>query len=383
LVNILTISNEHTVFDELNLSFSSLSYNFEYHDSWESIVDYLDSDVPDLIFLIEEDLQSMVDTLKKLVVETLQNAIPVICFTNIQSNEERLQLFKAGAFDIINLPIAKNELVMILKRYCTAFQQEEEEIDAGMQGRLEDFSVIDLIQTLEEGSKSAVLLMKRNGIDARIYFNEGQIVKAEYSRFENLAAILNLVGWIRGDFIIKPIEQEIEKDIELNNQQILFEAVKRIDTRAELLKQLPTIDGVLLISPDTDINTLTIEDSRYLKFFQGGNTIYNFLVEYDLDDLILLEKLVDFYTKKLLLTHEQFDSYKTDYEAEVEQKGLKGFFSKLIKKETKSTKTDKNDIRNREKTEIIDPNRSRETYDLFVSIDPIIINEFREKISGL
>jgi len=383
LVNILTISNELTIFDELNLSFSSLAYNFEYADSWDAVVDYFDSDIPDLIFIMEKELDIIFEMLEKLSAEDYENNIPVICFTSENSKEKRLDLFKLGAYDIVHLPILKDELKMLVKKYCESFQQGNYLIEEGMQGRMEDFSVIDLIQTLEEGKKSADLIMRRNEIEGRIRFKDGQIYKAEFRKFRNLEAILNLAGWIRGDFVIEPTENDIDNDVELDNQQILMEAVKRIDARANFLKQLPPIDDVLLISPDTDMHKIKDEHFKFLKFFQGGNTIYNFLIEYQLDELKLIEKLVHFYKKRMLLTHEQFDAYKTDYETAVEQGGIKGMFSRLLKKDSKSKKSKNIDTRKRDKTEIIDPNRSNEVYESVVLMDPVILNEFREKIIKL
>jgi CheY-like chemotaxis protein len=384
VIDILVISNNRIIFDEINLAFSASTYNYEYADSWESAVDFLDSEVPDFIFLIDIELDKIAEMLEKLSGEEYQNNIPIICFTEIIPKEERFKLYEAGAFDVISLPVLKDELSMLVKKYSSSFHDDRNVMSAGMQGRIEDFSVIDLIQTLEEGKKSAILKMKRNGSSGQILFQDGQIYASEYGKFSSIDSILNLVGWIRGDFLIEFTEQEFEKEIELDNQQILLDAIQRIDARSGFLKQLPPIDDILLISPDTDMHKIDVDQSKFLKFFQGGNTIYQYLINFDLDELILLEKILHLYNGKMLLTREQFDAYTTEYEAEVEKGSIKGVFNRFLKKTDKSkNKTKQREAKKGDKNEIIYPGRENILMDSVILIDPVILKEFKEKIAEL
>ena len=144
------------------------------------------------------------------------------------------------------------------------------------------------------------------------------------------------------------------------------------------------MDDILLIAPNLDLTKLPEKDQKYIKFFHGGNTVYQFLLNHTIDDLKLLDIAVKFYSKKYLLTREQFDSFKTEYETEVEQGGVLGFFSKMFKKSPQ--KMDAKEIaerRRRDKTQIINPNLDDRIRESVILVDPDELNEFKEKIQKL
>ncbi len=253
-----------------------------------------------------------------------------------------------------------------------------------MQGKLEDFSIIDIVQSLEDGKKTAILELKRNGDAGQILIKNGVICSAEYGKYIGLEGILNMIGWIRGDFYIEFTDQDFEKEIEQDNQEILMESVHRIDERTSFLKQLPPVDDILLIAPNVDMQKMSEKDLKYIKFFHGGNTIYHFLINFSLDDLKLLDVAVKLYGKKRLLTREQFDAFTTEYEAEVAKGGIVGFFGKMFKKNVKAK--DPKAIaerRKRDKTQIINPNLDDQIRESVLLIDPTELNEFKEKIAEL
>ena len=163
-----------------------------------------------------------------------------------------------------------------------------------------------------------------------------------------------------------------------------MESVHRIDERTSFLKQLPRVDDILLIAPNVDMQKMSEKELKYIKFFHGGNTIYQFLINFSLDDLKLLDAAVKLYSKKRILTREQFDAFTTEYEAEVAKGGIVGFFGKMFKKSVKAK--DPKAIaerRKRDKTQIINPNLDDQIRESVVLIDPTELNEFKEKIAEL
>jgi len=384
VIDTLIISADNVIFDELNAIFSSSSYNFEYADSTESAMDFLESEAPDFIFVIEKEFEMITEILDKISKVDGSDALVKLCFISELSKEERISILKKGCLDIIEMPVSKDEFVMLFEKYCNSLRNGKEKLGSIMQGKLEDFSIIDIVQSLEDGEKTAVLELKRNGDSGTILIGNGKICSAEYGKYIGLEALLNMIGWIRGDFYIEFTDDEFENEIEQDNQEILMEAVHRIDERTSFLKQLPPVDDILLIAPNVDMQKLNDKDLKYIKFFTGGNTIYHFLIHFSLDDLKLLDIAVKFYSKKQLLTREQFDSFITEYEKEVAKGGIVGLFEKMFKKDDKS-KDSKSiaERRKRDKTQFINPNLDADVRESVVLIDPEEINEFKEKIAEL
>jgi len=384
VIDTLVISRNRTIFDEINIHFPSSSYNFEFVESIESALDFLDSEGPDFIFVIENEYEKTAEILEKLTTVEGNESLTKICFTAELTKEQRISLFKAGSLDVITMPMLKDEFKMLYEKYCNSLRNGKEKLGSVMQGKLEDFNIIDLVQSLEDGKKTAILKLKRTGDSGQILIKDGQIYSSEYRQFKGLDAILNMIGWIRGDFYIEFVDQDFEKEIEQDNQEILMEAIHRIDERASFLKQLPPVDDILLIAPNLDLQKVPDKDSKYIRFFHGGNTTYQFLLNFTLDDLKLLDLAVKFYSKKMLLTREQFDAFITEYEAEVEKGGILGFFSKMFKKNGKSKDAKSSaEKRKRDKTQIINPNLDDQIRESVVLIDPDELKEFKEKIKEL
>lgn len=384
MIDTLVIARNRTIFNEINKHFHASSHNFEYTESVEGALDFLESEAPDFIFIVENDFDKTLKILDKLKNIEVNESFTKICFTGDLTNEQRISLFKSGSLDVIRLPILQDEFKMLYEKYCNSFRNGKDKLGSIMQGKLEDFNIIELIQSLEDGKKTAVLKLKRTGDSGQIFIKDGQIFSAEYRQFKGMTAILNLIGWIRGDFYIEFVKAEFEREVEQDNQDILMEAVHRIDERASFLKQLPPVDDILLIAPNLDLQKLQDEDLKYIKFFHGGNTTYQFLLNFTLDDLKLLDIAVKFYSKKMLLTREQFDAFITEYEAEVEKGGILGFFSNMFKKNGKSKEAQSRaDKRRRDKTQIINPNLDDQIRESVVLIDPDELNEFKEKITEL
>jgi hypothetical protein len=126
------------------------------------------------------------------------------------------------------------------------------------------------------------------------------------------------------------------------------------------------------------------KELKYIKFFHGGNTIYHFLINFTEDDMLLMDFAVKLYTKRYLLTREQFDAFTTEYEKEVAKGGIMGFFGKMFKKSSK-VKDPKAiaERRKRDKTQIINPNLDDQIRESVILIDPEEINEFKEKLAEL
>ncbi len=384
MIDTLIISTEHLVFDEINSIFPSSLYNFEYADSSEAAMDFLESEAPDFIFVIEKDFDKISELLNKISEVDGSDTLVRICFTSDLSKDQRISLFEKGCLDIIKMPVSKDEFKILYEKYCNSLRNGKEKLGSVMQGKLEDFSIIDIVQSLEDGKKTAIIELKRNGDSGHILIKKGVICSADYRKYSGLQAILNMIEWIRGDFYIEFTDRDFEKEIEQDNQEILMESVHRIDERTSFLKQLPPVDDILLIAPNVDMQKISDKDLKYIKFFHGGNTLYQFLINFLLDDLRLLDVAVKLYSKKRLLTREQFDAFTTEYEKEVSTGSIVGFFGKMFKKSDKPKDAKAiAERRKRDKTQIINPNLDDQIRESVVLIDPVEINEFKEKIAEL
>jgi hypothetical protein len=147
-----------------------------------------------------------------------------------------------------------------------------------------------------------------------------------------------MVSWTDGDFSISFVDDKYDKLIEEDNQQILLDAIQYIDQRNKILQSLPDATDILLISPVADMDQMAEEDVTYLRFYHGGQTLSAYLDAFDEDDISLLDGIRIFIDKKLLMTREEFDSFVTQQEIEVEGAGIKKVFKKFFKRKDEDEK---------------------------------------------
>jgi CheY-like chemotaxis protein len=339
MVDGLVISKDKSLFEEFNINFSGTLTSFEYADSIESARSAIDLIIPDYIIIIEKNVQTAHEILNNLYEnETIKN-IPLICFLSTDEWSQRKKLWQLGVKDIIQLPISRDELKLQLEKFVDdisniTFDQEE----AGMYGKLEDYNLLDLIQTLENNKKTGVLVMYRARDEGKIWFYEGNIQDAKYRYFKPIPAIQKMVSWLDGDFSISFVDEKYEKLIEEDNQQILLDAIQYIDQRNKIIHSLPDANEILLISPEADMEQIFEENVTFLRFFHGGQTISAYLDTFDQDDITLLEMLRIFVDKNLLMTREAFDSLITQQELKVEGAGIKKVFKKFFKRKEEDEK---------------------------------------------
>jgi hypothetical protein len=333
MVDGLIISKDKILFEEFNINFSKKLTSFEYADSLEAAKSTIELIIPDYLILIDKSVQSMLDILNSLFENETVKSMPVICFLSTDDWAQRNKLWQLGVNDIVQLPISRDELTLQFEKFIEnisdiTFDQEE----AGMHGKLEDYNLLDLIQTLESSKKTGVLVLYRARDEGKIWISDGNIHDAMYRNFKPIPAIQKMVSWSDGDFLISFVDEKYEKIIEEDNQQILLDAIQYIDQRNKILQSLPDTSETLLISPEADMEKMEEEDVTYLRFFHGGQTLSGCLDTFDQDDIQLLDKVRNFIDRKLLMTREEFDSFVTMQEQEVEGAGIKNVFKKFFKR---------------------------------------------------
>lgn len=120
--------------------------------------------------------------------------------------EERLRPLVEGAEDFIAKPFLIKDLVRSAKKVVDRLHLEKLQKQASrpgvIQGRLEEMSMIDLLQSLEMGQKSCRLVVQKGSERAELYFASGQCRDAKIKDLSGDDAVLKVVLWTEGEFEI-------------------------------------------------------------------------------------------------------------------------------------------------------------------------------------
>jgi CheY-like chemotaxis protein len=132
--------------------------------------------------------------------------IPFLFMASRPDIEERLRPLVDGVEDFITKPFLVKDLVRIAKKVIDRLHLEKLQKQAArpgvIQGRLEEMSMIDLMQSLEMGQKSCRLIVRNNGVQGELYFSGGQCRDARVGKVEGDDAVYKVVLWTAGEFEI-------------------------------------------------------------------------------------------------------------------------------------------------------------------------------------
>jgi CheY-like chemotaxis protein len=132
--------------------------------------------------------------------------IPFLFMASRADIEERLRPLVDGVEDFITKPFLVKDLVRITKKVVDRLHLEKLQNRGSrpgvIQGRLEEMSMIDLMQSLEMGQKSCRLVVKKGSETGELYFSGGQCRDAKSGGVEGDVAVYHVLLWTEGEFEI-------------------------------------------------------------------------------------------------------------------------------------------------------------------------------------
>jgi CheY-like chemotaxis protein len=160
-------------------------------------------------------------------------AIPFIFLASRSDIEEKLRPIVEGAEEFIPKPFFLKDLVRRAKKVVDRLQLEKlqnRQVRPGVvQGRLEEMSIMDLMQSLEMGQKSCQLTIRRGEQSGDLFFASGQCKDARLGALEGEAAVFEAVRWPEGEFEIDFNRAPTRDIISRTTTGLLMEALRLVD----------------------------------------------------------------------------------------------------------------------------------------------------------
>ncbi|HSZ19659.1 MAG TPA: response regulator [Candidatus Acidoferrum sp.] len=160
--------------------------------------------------------------------------IPFVFVASRGDIEEKLRpAVGGGVEDFIPKPFFVADLVRQVKRIVDRLHLEKMQKHASrpgvIQGRLEEMSVTELMQSLEMGQKTCRLTLRHGAEAAELYFNAGQCKHAQLGGAEGDAVAYQVIGWLDGEFEIEFGATAGRETITLSTTGLLMEAMRLMD----------------------------------------------------------------------------------------------------------------------------------------------------------
>src|SRR5580693_4910912 len=160
--------------------------------------------------------------------------IPFVFVASRGDIEEKLRPSVGGGVeDFIPKPFFIADLVRQTKKIVDRLHLEKMAKHASrpgvIQGRLEEMSVTELMQSLEMGQKSCRLTLRHAGELAELYFTGGQCKHAQMGAGEGDSIVYQAVNWTDGEFEIDFAANSDRETTTHSTTGLLMEAMRLMD----------------------------------------------------------------------------------------------------------------------------------------------------------
>jgi DNA-binding response OmpR family regulator len=232
---------------------SNFGYEIYMASNGSEGMDMLAKNAPDLVLLdIKMPDKDGFQTLEEIKRSPGFSNIPVLFLSALNRSNLKVKGLELGAEDYITRPFDKAELLAriraALRRTSLQFQEGRK-----MEGDLSDLGLIELLQPLALGKKTAAVKLK--DIDAEVMIEEGRLVHVQQGRFTGRDALNRILLVEKGKFsvVFNKIPAKISKQpVEL--MKAIMDSLAYLDEIKTLMEKFVLDSGIqdpyVVITPE-------------------------------------------------------------------------------------------------------------------------------------
>jgi len=160
-------------------------------------------------------------------------------------------------------------------------------------GTLQDISLADLAQLIQLTGKSAVITVRHDGVDSRLWCADGAIVDAESGRCSGEAAAYRILALEHGQVVADLRAEPRRRSIDLPMPVLLLEAARRKDEAQRLRDQIGDERRCFRLDARAKaaLAGLSPAELAALEYFEPVRSLGEMLEQAELDELSTLQVL--------------------------------------------------------------------------------------------
>lgn len=159
--------------------------------------------------------------------------IPFVFLASQKDIDERLRTVEEGVEDYLVKPFLVQELSRQVRHITARLygrKMENLQIRGGTTaGLLSEMSLIDWMQSLEQGRKTCTLLLRSGQETCSLYFNQGQVTHAQCGPLTGNEAVYKVLAWADGEWEVDFTKSSSEHTTTLSTQGLLMEGLRLLD----------------------------------------------------------------------------------------------------------------------------------------------------------
>lgn len=321
---IVLIDNDPGYVVPLKLEFEKTGYEVIYFDDSQKAREAFQSLQADLV-LCEIELPQVNGHALFKEIRSLPawRSIPIIFLSNQKRVDDRIKSIELGVDDYILKPFSVEEMaarVKALFKEISQLNDNHAHTEKGFSGNLTEMNLVDLIQTLELGKKSAILKLKHNSSSGLVYINNGEVIDSALENLPPDQALLRMFTWTVGNFSVEMTPVDRERTINISNKELITVGMRRINQWEQIKEGLPPLNAVVIKTGLNNFMGLSDEEKQLIASVEEKGMISEIIQKSHFDDLKALELIKGLMQKGYLKeTDENYLSYTENYLAQLKE----------------------------------------------------------------
>lgn len=251
-------------------------------------------------------------------------SIPYIFISNQKRVDDRIKSIELGVDDYITKPYFVEELVARVDALFAELSQlgeTQSQPERGFSGSLLEMNLVDLLQTLELGKKSAIVKLTHDSREGFVYVKDGEVIDALLEDFAPEQALLKMFSWNIGSFAVEMTVVERERRLQKSNKELITAGMREINQWEQLKKGLPPLNTIVGRTGVNSYQDLSDEEKEILSSIDGAKRISDIMEQSRFSDVTSLAIIKRLYQKGYLEeTEDNFVSYTNSYLAHLKQR---------------------------------------------------------------
>ncbi len=219
---------------------------------------------------------------------------PLVFISDDRSKSRRLEGFQAGAADYLSKPFFFAELQMRISALLAREVRVASDATWSVtEGTLAERSLVEILADVEQQDATGTLSIAREGRQAVVHFHDGQIVGAVSGTLEDKEALLGLVAWPAGEYVLRTVEGEGGRELEPG--EVVLVSIRPLEVWNEVIDGLPQLRGVYETRGEQapEVPGFDLEDvAGIFELFGGGRTLGE-VISASAPDLVVTLRIVD------------------------------------------------------------------------------------------
>ena len=232
-------------------------------------------------------------------------SLPFILTGSLKTLDERVSAMKLAVDDYLQKPLDPEETVARVESLIREAELRATTPDRqarGCSGSLSEMSLVDLLQTLEVGNKTAVIRLRHASREGIVFITDGQVVDALLDDLETRRALLRMFTWREGTFQVEIRAHERSRAFTTATRDLISEGMTRLYRWEQLSNQLPPLQSVVNVNGEAGKAKITEEENGLLQLVRknGSQRIIDLVEESQYDDLRALTLIKNLYERHVL-----------------------------------------------------------------------------------